>query len=76
MSIREKVVGPSNRFYKFNVTGHGDVATIDLQRRTCTCRIFDLDNIPRPHAMAVIRSQHGANFGNQIYLYSSPYYLV
>ena len=26
--------------YKFSVTGHGDVATMDLQRRTCTCRIF------------------------------------
>ena len=62
--------------YKFSVTGHGDVATVDLQRRTCTCRIFYLDKIPCPHAMAVIRSQHGDNFVNYIYLYSSPYYLV
>ncbi|KAH0679188.1 hypothetical protein KY284_020273 [Solanum tuberosum] len=23
--------------YKFSVTGHGDVAMVDLQRRTCTC---------------------------------------
>ena len=60
--------------YKFSVIGHGDVATVDLQRRTCTCRIFDLDKIPCPHAMAAIRSQHGDDFGNQIYLYSSPYY--
>ncbi|XP_010327337.1 uncharacterized protein [Solanum lycopersicum] len=62
--------------YKFSVTGHGDVATVDLQRRTCTCRIFDLDKIPCPHAMTAIRCQHGADFGNQIYLYSSPYYSV
>ncbi|KAH0716740.1 hypothetical protein KY290_013006 [Solanum tuberosum] len=40
--------------YKFSVTGHGDVATVDLQRRTCTCRIFDLDKIPCPHAMATL----------------------
>ena len=40
--------------YKFSVTGHGDVATVDLQRRTCTCRVFDLDKIPCPHAMAAI----------------------
>ena len=26
--------------YKFSVTGHGDVATVDLQKRTCTCRIL------------------------------------
>ncbi|XP_069147079.1 uncharacterized protein [Solanum lycopersicum] len=50
--------------YKFSVTGHGDVATTNLQRRTCTCRIFDLDKIPCPHAMAAIRSQHGDDFGN------------
>ncbi|XP_015086960.1 uncharacterized protein LOC107030070 [Solanum pennellii] len=62
--------------YKFSVTGHGDVATVNLQGRTCTCRIFDLDKIPCPHAMAAIRSQHGGNFGNQIFLYCSPYYSV
>ncbi|TMX02710.1 hypothetical protein EJD97_020263, partial [Solanum chilense] len=48
--------------YKFSVTGHGDVATVDLQRRTCTCRIFDMDKIPCLHAMAALRSQHGAEF--------------
>ena len=42
--------------YKFSVIGHGDVATVDLEKRTCTCRIFYLEKIPCPHAMAVIRS--------------------
>ncbi|TMX03478.1 hypothetical protein EJD97_016071, partial [Solanum chilense] len=49
--------------YKFNVTGHGYVATVDLQRRTCTCRIFYLDKIRCPHAMVALRSQHGVDFG-------------
>ena len=62
--------------YKFCVISHGDVDTVDLQRRSCTCRIFNLDKIPCPHAMEAIRSQYGADFGNQIYLYSSPYYSV
>ncbi|KAH0681185.1 hypothetical protein KY284_022270 [Solanum tuberosum] len=62
--------------YKFSVIGHGDVATVDLQRRTCTCRILDLDKVPCPHAMAALRAQYGADFGNQIYEYSSPYYSV
>ncbi|TMW92334.1 hypothetical protein EJD97_013192, partial [Solanum chilense] len=54
--------------YKFNVTAHGDVATVDVQRRTCTCRIFDLDKKPCPHAMTVLRSQYGTDFENQIYV--------
>ena len=62
--------------YKFCVISHGDVDTVDLQRRSCTCRIFNLDKIPCSHAMAVIRSQHGADFGNKINLYFSPYYSV
>ncbi|TMW92526.1 hypothetical protein EJD97_012900, partial [Solanum chilense] len=52
--------------YKFSITGHGDVTTVDLLRRTCTCRILYLDKIPCPHAMVAIRSQHGDDFGNQI----------
>ncbi|XP_049387666.1 uncharacterized protein LOC125851977 [Solanum stenotomum] len=62
--------------YKSSVTGHGDVATVDLQRKICTCRIFDLDKISCPHAMAALRAQYGVDFGNQIYEYSSPYYSV
>ena len=53
--------------YKFSVTGHGDVATVDLQRRTCTCRIFYLDKLPCPHVMEAIRSQHGNDFGKLIF---------
>ena len=49
--------------YKLSVTGHGDVATVDLQRRTCTCRIFYLDKIRCPHAKVALRSQHGVDFG-------------
>ncbi|XP_049415329.1 uncharacterized protein LOC125878149 [Solanum stenotomum] len=61
--------------YKCSVTGHDDVAMVDVQR-TCTCRIFDLHKIPCPHVMAVLRAQYGANFENPIYEYSSPYYSV
>ncbi|XP_049397325.1 uncharacterized protein LOC125861482 [Solanum stenotomum] len=50
--------------YKFSVTGHGDVATVDLRRRTCTCRFFDLDKIPCPYALAALQAQYGADFGN------------
>lgn len=40
--------------YKFSITGHGDVATVDLQIRSYMCRVFDLDKIPCPYAMAAL----------------------
>ncbi|KAG5588073.1 hypothetical protein H5410_048507 [Solanum commersonii] len=76
VNVDNKLLAHQITNYKFSVTGHGDVATVDLQRRTCTCRIFDLDKIPYPYAMAALRAQYGADFGNQIYEYSSPYYSV
>ncbi|XP_049364226.1 uncharacterized protein LOC125828971 [Solanum verrucosum] len=62
--------------YKFSVTSHSDVAMVDLPRRTCTCKFFDLDKISCPHGMSELRSQYDVDFGNQIYEYSSTYYLV
>ena len=60
--------------YKFRITGHGDAATVDLQIRACTCRVFDLDKIPCPHAMAAFRAQHGHKYGPEVYEHSSQYY--
>ncbi|KAH0776148.1 hypothetical protein KY290_007559 [Solanum tuberosum] len=76
INLGNKLMAHQIANYKFSINGHGDVATVDLQRRTCTCRVFDLDKIPCPHAMAALRSQYGAHFGNQIYEYSSSYYSV
>ena len=58
--------------YKFSVIAHDDVSTVDLQRRSFTCKIFELDKIPSPDAMAPLQFQHGVNYGNHIYEYSSP----
>ncbi|KAM3340226.1 hypothetical protein P3S68_030096 [Capsicum galapagoense] len=62
--------------YKFRITDHGDVATIDLQTRSFTCRVFDLVKIPCPHTMAALRAQYGHNYGPEVYEHSSQYYLV
>ncbi|XP_059277955.1 uncharacterized protein LOC132032321 [Lycium ferocissimum] len=51
-------------------------ATADSLRRSCTCRVFDTDKIPCPHAMARFRVQYSEDFGRRIYDYSSPYYRV
>ncbi|KAG5627956.1 hypothetical protein H5410_013174, partial [Solanum commersonii] len=76
INLGNKLLAHQIANYKFSINGHGDVATVDLQRRMCTCRVFYLDKIPCPHAMAALRSQYGAHFGNQIYEYSSSYYSV
>ncbi|XP_015164965.1 uncharacterized protein [Solanum tuberosum] len=76
INLGNKLLAHQIANYKFSLNGHGDVATVDLQRRTCTSKVFDLDKIPCPHAMAALRSQYGAYFGNQIYEYSSSYYSV
>ncbi|XP_049387194.1 uncharacterized protein LOC125851445 [Solanum stenotomum] len=76
INLGNKLLAHQIANYKFSINGHGDVATVNLQRRMCTCRVFDLDKIPCPHAMAALRSQYGEHFGNQIYEYSSSYYSV
>ncbi|KAF3651842.1 hypothetical protein FXO37_17806 [Capsicum annuum] len=62
--------------YKFSITGHGDVTTGDFQTRSCTCRVFDLDKVPYPHAMAALRSQYSHKYGAKVYEHSSQYYSV
>ncbi|XP_059316210.1 uncharacterized protein LOC132067097 [Lycium ferocissimum] len=76
INLGNKLLAHQIANYKFSVIGHGSVATVDLQRRSCTCRVFDLDKIPCPHAMAALRVQYGEDFGRRIYDYSSPYYRV
>ncbi|XP_059294527.1 uncharacterized protein LOC132047508 [Lycium ferocissimum] len=59
---------------RFTEKFHERLARVDLQRRSSTCRVFDLDKIPYLHAMATLRVQYGEDFGRRIYDYSSPYY--
>ncbi|KAG5581956.1 hypothetical protein H5410_052583, partial [Solanum commersonii] len=62
--------------YKYIVTGHDEVATVDLLAKSCTCKVFDIDKMPCPHAMAALRCQYGDDYGRRIYEYSSSYYKV
>ncbi|KAG5582749.1 hypothetical protein H5410_053376, partial [Solanum commersonii] len=38
--------------YKYIVTGQDEVATVDLLAKSCTCKVFYIDKVPCPHAMA------------------------
>ncbi|XP_049394518.1 uncharacterized protein LOC125858749 [Solanum stenotomum] len=62
--------------YKYIVTSHDEVATVDLLAKSCTCKVFDIDKVPCSHAMAAIRCQYGDDYGRRIYEYSSSYYKV
>ncbi|XP_075087719.1 uncharacterized protein LOC142169715 [Nicotiana tabacum] len=60
----------------FNITCHGAVAKVDLRNRICSCRKFDLDKIPCPHAMAALRVEFGAQYRTSIYDYTSDFYYI
>ncbi|KAM3283014.1 hypothetical protein P3S67_026659 [Capsicum chacoense] len=62
--------------YKFHITSYGDAAMVDLQTRSCTCRVFDLEKIPCPHAMAALQAQYGHIYGPKVYEHFSQYYSV
>ncbi|XP_060216901.1 uncharacterized protein LOC132644330 [Lycium barbarum] len=63
-------------FHTFSIIGHGAVAMVGLNNRTCSCREFDLDKIPCPHVIAAIRTQFGDDYGLRVYDFVSPYYSV
>ncbi|KAG5601713.1 hypothetical protein H5410_033083 [Solanum commersonii] len=41
INLGNKLLAHQIANYKFSINGHGDVATVDLQRRMCTCRIYE-----------------------------------
>ncbi|KAL6350436.1 hypothetical protein AAG906_004387 [Vitis piasezkii] len=56
--------------WEFNVKYTGVNNQVNLQTRSCTCRVFDLDHIPCAHAIAACR------YGNMsCYTLCSQYYM-
>ncbi|KAH0679467.1 hypothetical protein KY284_020552 [Solanum tuberosum] len=69
----KNIIGDDNQFTVF---GAGVTAYVDLLKKSCSCREYDLIKIPCAHAVAVLRSKHGNEYGMSIYEYSSPLYKV
>ncbi|KAH0708034.1 hypothetical protein KY285_010902 [Solanum tuberosum] len=65
--------GDDNQFTMF---GAGSTSTVNLLKKSCSCREYDLVQIVCAHAMAVLRSKHDDEYGMNIYEYSSPLYKV
>nr|XP_033511056.1 uncharacterized protein LOC117275834 [Nicotiana tomentosiformis] len=64
------------RQHVFSITSHDAVANVDLCKRTCSCREFDLDKILYPHIMTALKFEFGAQYGTSIYDYTSDFYYI
>ncbi|XP_047264206.1 uncharacterized protein LOC124896641 [Capsicum annuum] len=59
---------------KFTVLGCGPSAKVNLSKRSCSYRKFNLVKLSYAHAMAALRLKHEDNYGSSTYNYSSPIY--
>ncbi|PHT62575.1 hypothetical protein T459_33546 [Capsicum annuum] len=59
---------------EFTVLGYGSSAKVNLSRRSCSCRKYDLVKFPCAHAMAALHLKHGDEYDTSIYNYSLQIY--
>ncbi|PHU10856.1 hypothetical protein BC332_22716 [Capsicum chinense] len=59
---------------EFTMLGYDRSPKVNLSRRSCSCRKYDLVKLPCAHAMAALRLKHGNEYGTSIYNYSSQIY--
>ncbi|KAG5570505.1 hypothetical protein H5410_060271 [Solanum commersonii] len=75
-------IEPTNSFNDDNDSirnerlGDHSKESLGLLEKSCSCREYDLIEIPCAHAMAALRSKHGNEYGMSIYEYSLPLYKV
>ncbi|KAF3674564.1 hypothetical protein FXO37_06322 [Capsicum annuum] len=60
---------------EFTMLGYGRYTKVNLSRRSCSCRNYDLVKLSCAHAMAALRLKNGDEYGTSIYNYSSQIYL-
>ncbi|XP_047264066.1 uncharacterized protein LOC124896559 [Capsicum annuum] len=59
---------------EFIVQGDGQDARVNVNAKTSTCRVWDLQQLPCTHALASLRAQRLPNYGERVYNVCSPYY--
>ncbi|PHT52101.1 hypothetical protein CQW23_06563 [Capsicum baccatum] len=59
---------------EFIVQGDGQDARVNINVKTCTCKLWDLQQFPCTHALAALRAQRLPNYGERVYNVCSPYY--
>ncbi|XP_047264155.1 uncharacterized protein LOC124896608 [Capsicum annuum] len=60
---------------EFTMLGYERSAKVNLSRRSCSCRKYDLVKLPCANAMATLRLKHGDEYGTSIYNNCSQIYL-
>ncbi|XP_050207784.1 uncharacterized protein LOC126657177 [Mercurialis annua] len=67
-SLKLQVKPSSNEV--FTVMHNGEKYTVDLKKRTCTCKRFDIDEIPCQHAVVILNEMN-----REPYDFCSRYYM-
>lgn len=61
---------------EFTIISSGPTTKVHLSVRTCTCSEYEWVKVLCTHAMTTLRLKYGSEYGESIYKYSSPIYLV
>ncbi|KAK6115155.1 hypothetical protein DH2020_007424 [Rehmannia glutinosa] len=69
-TCRHQIVVKRSNDFIFKVTEAKKIFVLDLEKRTCTCNKFQMDEIPCPHALAVVKDLNA-----DPYQYCSSYYM-
>ncbi|XP_022843133.1 uncharacterized protein LOC111366652 [Olea europaea var. sylvestris] len=73
-SLRNMRVSPANQTI-FSVADDGSSFVIDIEKRTCTCRMLQVNKMPCPHALAVIATTKRDPYDYCSYFYTSEAYM-
>ncbi|KAM3218688.1 hypothetical protein P3L10_023219 [Capsicum annuum] len=89
MSTAEKILrdnmSEGDSFYMENISGDkskftlfdsGCTAKVNLLKRSCSCRKFELVKISCAHPITSLQLKHGDDYGLRVYDYSPPVYKV
>ncbi|KAH0720136.1 hypothetical protein KY284_005166 [Solanum tuberosum] len=83
--IARKKMIEGDSLYVENVTGDDNQSTVfdagfstyvDLLKKSCSCKEYELIKISCAHAMTVLQSKHDNEYCMSIYEYSSPLYKI
>ncbi|XP_060217146.1 uncharacterized protein LOC132644572 [Lycium barbarum] len=59
---------------EFIVQGYGQDARFNINGKTCSCKVWDLQQLPCAHALAALKAQRLPDYGERVYNLCSPYY--
>ncbi|XP_055814409.1 uncharacterized protein LOC129884059 [Solanum dulcamara] len=55
-------------------TRYGQDARVNINGKICSCKVWDLQQLPCAHALATLKAQRLPDYGERVYNLCSPYY--